>query len=78
MIYLPLVAYAALKDYRGPMAMLIAGRDEVVTAPQGHLLYASYAGPKRLWTEPEATHNTIDFSPYAPWWREVSEFLRGR
>jgi pimeloyl-ACP methyl ester carboxylesterase len=66
---------AALRDYRGPAAMLIAGEDEVVTAAQGRLLFESYAGPKRLWIEPGATHNTVDFSPYAPWWREVSDFL---
>ncbi|MEP6669551.1 MAG: alpha/beta hydrolase [Chthoniobacter sp.] len=65
----------ALHDYRGPMAMLIAGQDEVVTAAQGRLLYDSYAGPKRLWTDPGATHNTVNFSVYAPWWHEVSDFL---
>ncbi|MEI9896499.1 MAG: alpha/beta fold hydrolase [Chthoniobacter sp.] len=65
----------ALHDYRGPLAMLIAGEDEVVTAAQGHVLYDSYAGPKRLWTDPGATHNTVNFSAYAPWWREVSDFL---
>lgn len=65
----------ALKDYHGPVAVLIAGDDEVVTAPQGQLLFNSYAGPKRLWTEPGATHNTVDFSPFALWWQEVSDFL---
>ena len=66
---------AALRGYRGPMAMLIAGQDEVVTAAQGRLLYEGYAGPKRLWTQPGAGHNSIDFRPSAPWWREVSDFL---
>ena len=66
---------AALHDYRGPMAMLIAGEDEVVTAAQGRLLFDSYTGPKRLWTDPGATHNTVNFSPYAPWWQAVSDFL---
>jgi hypothetical protein len=66
---------AALRDYRGPLAMLIADEDEVVTAAQGRMLFDSYEGPKRLWTQPGATHNTVDFSPYAPWWREVSDYL---
>ena len=66
---------AALHDYRGPAAMLIADEDEVVTAAQGRLLFDSYAGRKRLWNEPGATHNTVDFSANAPWWREVSDFL---
>jgi hypothetical protein len=65
----------ALHDYHGPLAMLIAGEDEVVTAAQGQILFDSYGGPKRLWIEPEATHNTVNFSPYAPWWSEVSDYL---
>ena len=68
---------AALRAYRRPLAMLIAGRDEVVTAAQGRVLYENYAGPKRLWVEEDATHNTVDFDPAAPWWREVSNFLLG-
>lgn len=66
---------AALRDYRQPLAVLIAGADEVVTAAQGEALFASYGGPKRLWTQPAASHNTVDFSPAAAWWREVSDFL---
>jgi alpha-beta hydrolase superfamily lysophospholipase len=66
---------AALHHFRGPLAMLIAEDDEVVTAAQGHLLFDSYTGSKRLWTQPGATHNTVNFSPDAPWWREVSDFL---
>ena len=67
----------ALRAYRGPVAMLIAGQDEVVTAAQGRLLYQGYAGPKHLWTDPDAGHNGIDFSASAPWWHEVSDFLLG-
>jgi pimeloyl-ACP methyl ester carboxylesterase len=66
---------SALRDYRGRAAMLIADADDVVTAPQGHLLFDTYAGPKRLWVQHGATHNTVDFSPTAHWWREVSDFL---
>jgi pimeloyl-ACP methyl ester carboxylesterase len=66
---------AALQDYRGPLATLLAGEDEVVTAAQGHVLYDSYRGPKRLWTQRGATHNTLDLDPDSQWWSEVSEFL---
>jgi pimeloyl-ACP methyl ester carboxylesterase len=66
---------AALRGYLGPVAMLIASQDEVVTAAQGRLLFQSYGGPKHLWTEPDAGHNTINFRAEAPWWREVSDFL---
>jgi uncharacterized protein len=66
---------AALRAYRGPVAMVIAGQDEVVTAAQGRLLYQGYAGLKHLWTDPDAGHNGIDFSASASWWREVSDIL---
>jgi pimeloyl-ACP methyl ester carboxylesterase len=65
----------ALRDYRGPAAVLIADDDEVVSAAQGRLLFEAFAGRKRLWTERGARHNTIDFSANATWWREVSDFL---
>jgi pimeloyl-ACP methyl ester carboxylesterase len=65
----------ALRNYHGPAAMLIADEDEVVTAAQGRLLFSGLNGRKRLWTEPGARHNTIDFSANATWWREVSDFL---
>jgi len=65
----------ALRDYHGRAAMLIAEEDEVVTAGQGRLLFDNYTGPKRMWMEPGATHNTVDFSANAPWWHEVSDFL---
>lgn len=66
---------AALRGYSGPVAVLLASDDEVVTAAQSRLLFDQYAGPKRLWIEDGARHNTIDFSPAAPWWREISDFL---
>ena len=66
---------AALRHFSGPLPMLIAGADEVVTPAQGRLLYDRYAGPKHLWIEAGAHHNTLDLSPRAPWWREVADFL---
>jgi hypothetical protein len=66
---------AALEAYRGPVAVLIASEDEVVTAAQGRALFESCAGPKRLWIETGASHNTIDFSRGAAWWRGVSAWL---
>ena len=65
----------ALKDYSGPVAILLAGRDSVVPARFGQQLFESYRGPKRKWMQPKADHNTLDLSPSASWWREVSKFL---
>jgi uncharacterized protein len=66
----------ALSRYRGPVAVLLAGRDEVVPATLGRALYDSYGGPKRLWVQEASTHNTLSFDPRARWWREVVDFLQ--
>jgi alpha-beta hydrolase superfamily lysophospholipase len=65
----------ALSYYGGPVAFLLAGRDEVVTSELGQQLYDSYSGPKWLYVEAYAGHNTLPYSPGAPWWGEVSTFL---
>jgi uncharacterized protein len=67
-----------LKQYPGPVAFLMAGRDEIVPAELGRKLFEEYPGRKRLWIQSGAGHNTLDFSPVAPWWREVADFLTGR
>ncbi|TVQ26159.1 MAG: alpha/beta fold hydrolase [Spirochaetaceae bacterium] len=68
---------AALAEYDGPVGFLLAGRDEVVSTELGRALYESYDGPKRLWVQDEAGHNTLDFSARSTWWEEASEFLLG-
>jgi pimeloyl-ACP methyl ester carboxylesterase len=66
---------AALQRYRGPVAIVVAGRDEVVPAELGRRLLDAYTGPKRLWEQPAAGHNSLNYRPDAPWWKEVSEFI---
>lgn len=66
---------AALREFRGPVAVLLAGRDEVVPTRFGQQLYDSYTGTKQLWVQEGASHNTVDYAPAARWWREVSDFL---
>lgn len=65
----------ALQKYHGPVAVMIAGEDEVVTAAQSKKLYNGYAGPKQRWLDADATHNTVSNSTFLPWWQEVSDFL---
>jgi pimeloyl-ACP methyl ester carboxylesterase len=65
----------ALSSYRGPVAFLLAGRDEVVTTSLGKKLYDSYGGPKWLHIEADAGHNTLPYNPAAVWWGEASAFL---
>lgn len=64
----------ALKDYGGPVAVVIAGDDEVIPPRLSERLYESYEGPKRRWVQPGARHNTMDLGAGARWWRDVVEF----
>ena len=65
----------ALSHYTGPVAFLLAGRDEVVSTSLGQQLYDSYKGRKWLHIEPRAGHNTLPYHPGAPWWKQASTFL---
>jgi uncharacterized protein len=67
----------ALPSYGGRVAFLIAARDEVVFADLGRALFEAYPGPRRLWEEPRAFHNTLRFDPADPLWTEIWAFLRG-
>ena len=64
-----------LHDYRGPVGIMIDGRDDVVPAKFGVNLYEGYGGPKRLWTFPDGGHISIMESP-SKFWGEVLEFWR--
>lgn len=65
----------ALPRYGGRVAFLVAGRDEVVFADLGRALFEAYPGPKRMWEEQGASHNTLRFRPTDPLWAEVWKFL---
>jgi uncharacterized protein len=64
-----------LRNYRGPVAILVGGKDGVVPAKFGRRLYNSYAGPKRLWEIPDGNHETAMLQP-ASFWKEIAEFWR--
>lgn len=68
-------AEAALQDYAGPVAVMLAGQDRVIPNKFGRELYHSYDGPAQLWVQDAAGHNSLDYRPYATWWSEVSGFL---
>jgi pimeloyl-ACP methyl ester carboxylesterase len=65
----------ALKNYGGALAVLLAGNDQIVPPKFGRKLYKEYRGPKKLWVQENAGHNSIDYSPTGSWWRELSQFL---
>lgn len=64
---------AWLKEYRGPVSILLAGADEVIPSDLGRKLHDGYGGPKRLQVIEEAGHN--DIAEQSPeWWRDVFAF----
>lgn len=62
-----------LRDYRGPVSILLAGSDEVIPSDLGRKLHDGYAGPKRLQVIEGAHHNDIAEQPPG-WWKEVFSF----
>jgi len=66
---------ANLAHYAGPVAVLIADRDEVIPNRLTARLYHSLSSPKRLWTFTDAGHNDWPSHPHAAWWDEVVAFM---
>jgi len=64
---------AALRRYQGPVSFVLAGRDEIIPVDLGRRLYQGYAGPKRIWEQREASHNTLDYTPQQ--WAPVFQFV---
>lgn len=65
----------ALPAYGGPVAFVVAGRDEVTFPDLGTSLHDAYPGPKRLWTAPEATHGSVPWETAPDLWRDALRFL---
>jgi hypothetical protein len=62
-----------LRDYRGPVKIVLAGADEIIPMESGRRLFEGYQGPKNLQIIPGAQHNEIaEQSP--AWWQEVFSF----
>lgn len=64
-----------LRRYRGPVAVLLAGDDQIVPTELGLRLYDGFDGPKWLRIDPAAGHNSLAFDPTLGWWWELTEFL---
>ncbi|HEX4646062.1 MAG TPA: alpha/beta fold hydrolase [Verrucomicrobiae bacterium] len=62
-----------LKNYNGPVGVLLAGQDVVVPSRFGRKLYDNYSGPKKLWEMPHAGHNDLSMQS-AAWWKELGDF----
>ena len=64
-----------LRNYHGPVAMLVGGADKIVPMKFGKRLFDGYDGPKRLWEFPQDDHGDLMGHPPAVW-TEIIEFWR--
>jgi pimeloyl-ACP methyl ester carboxylesterase len=66
-----------LRDYGGPVAFVVAGRDTITPPERGRALFAAYHGPKLMLTAPEADHNDVlaDLPPHE--WQKAVSFALG-
>jgi pimeloyl-ACP methyl ester carboxylesterase len=64
-----------LQNYHGPLAVLLAGNDEVIPKQFGQRLFDAYPGPKKVWEVSAAGHNDLIEQP-AAWWRELAGFWK--
>jgi hypothetical protein len=62
-----------LRNYHGPVGIMVDGKDQIVPEKFGLRLYDSYAGPKRLWEFPDGGHVSITEQPVI-FWKEVVDF----
>jgi uncharacterized protein len=62
-----------LVGYPGPVAFFLGANDRTVPAVLGQELYDGYGGRKRLWIDPEGTHNVSALVSYE--WPELVQWL---
>ena len=67
---------ANLANYKGPVAIIMAGQDEIIPNRLTRHLYETLQGPKHLWTFPKAGHNSWPSGSHEPWWGEMINFLQ--
>lgn len=61
--------------FRGPVAVVMAGRDEVIANRFTKNLYELLASSKRMWLFEDAGHSSWPSAPDLAWWREVMKFV---
>ncbi len=66
-----------LKGFKNRIAVIMAGRDEIIPNRHTRRLYDAIEAEKRLWVFPDSGHNDWPASPGLGWWEEVMGFLRG-
>ena len=64
-----------LRGYKGNVAVILAGDDEVIPVRHGQRLYDSTTARKKLWVFAGARHNEMPLAADLPWWQEVVTFI---
>jgi pimeloyl-ACP methyl ester carboxylesterase len=64
-----------LKNYQGPLAIILAEDDTIVPAKFGQKLHDTYEGPKLLILANQANHNDLLHTLPPSAWREALQFL---
>jgi pimeloyl-ACP methyl ester carboxylesterase len=66
-----------LRDFNGPIAVIMAGEDEIIPNKRTKRLYESLSENKRLWTLQGVGHNDWLTAVDGTWWKEVMDFVSG-
>ena len=67
-----------LRGYTGPVAVILAGQDEVIPTQRGQRLYDAVTSNKKLWVFELAGHNSWPVQPRESWWKEVMVYVSAR
>lgn len=67
---------ANLNRWGGPVAVVIAARDEIIPAKHGQRLFDALITAKRRWVFEDGSHNNWPNDAGAQWWDEVLTFLQ--
>lgn len=66
----------SLAGYSGPVAVILAEKDEVIPVQLGRRLYDHLQGRKKLWVLPDAGHNSWPQEMSRELWDEIWGFMR--
>ena len=64
-----------LRNYRGPVGIVLDGYDDVIPERFGQRLFDGYTGPKHLWRFERGPHIFIP-EPRSKFWQEAVEFWK--
>jgi pimeloyl-ACP methyl ester carboxylesterase len=67
---------ASLSGYAGRVAVIIAGKDEIIPNRLTYRLLDAIQTEKRHWLFEQAGHNSWPWQPWMPWWDQVLTFIQ--